>query len=48
MQILIEAGTFEEFKPKDWQIFFKVFSKKFEAVTDRIERLENQDEGSVL
>lgn len=47
MQILIEAGTFDEFKPKEWQIFFKVFSKKFEAITDRIEKLVEQEDGSV-
>lgn len=35
--ILIEAGTFGDLKPKDWEVFFKVFSKKFDAVTDRFE-----------
>ena len=41
VQVLIEAGTFEEFKPNNWAVFFKIFSKKFEAVTDRIERLQD-------
>lgn len=43
MQTMSESGAFDEFKPKDWNQFFKVFIKKFEGVTDKITRLDQAE-----
>jgi hypothetical protein len=43
LQTLCESGAFDEFKPKDWTQFFKVFIKKFEGVTEKITRLDQAE-----
>ena len=44
LNILIDSENYEEFKPKDWTVFFKIFSKKFENVTQRINFIESKEE----
>lgn len=41
LSTLIEAGTYEDFKAKDFGIFLDVFNKKFDVIKDRIVHMQN-------
>ena len=43
LQTLTESGAYGDFKPKDWQSFFKAFNKKFEHLKERIAGLEQAE-----